>query len=118
MFLLGALRRRVRLTRSAALVTYRYAHQLVAVVQLADDLGARGVHDRVGHQLGHDQGGRVAGVLAKGPAGELGSGHTPGLGHGTRVRGQLEPKPALGNCLGARPGGRTGTDTVSGGVCS
>ena len=115
---LGPLWRGLRLAGSTALVPYRYPHQVVAVLQLADDLGARGVHDRVGHQLGHDQGGRVAGVLAQGPAGELVTGHAPGLGHCMRVRGQLEPEPALGDCLGARPGGRPGTDTVTGGVCS
>lgn len=112
MLLLRPLGQGARLTRGAALVTYGYPHQVVFVVQLADDPLTGGVHDRVGDQLGDDEGRRVAGVLAHRPAGQPGVGQTSGPGHGARVRGQLEAEPALGGQAGAGPGGGTETGSV------
>lgn len=117
--LIGPLRGRPWLTRSTALVTDGYPHQVVAVVQLADYVAARGVHDRVGDQLGDDQNRRVAGVLAHGPAGQPGPRQASRLGRGTWMCGQLEPEPALGSGP-TRDGSRSGTETEAacGGVCS
>jgi hypothetical protein len=108
----------VRPTRSAALVTYGYPYYVVAVVQLAHDARAGGVHDRVGDQLGDDEGRRVAGVLAHRPVGQPGTRQTSCLSDGSRVCGQLEAEPALGGRAGAEPCGGTETDPVFGGVCS
>ncbi|GDY73280.1 hypothetical protein SAV31267_027650 [Streptomyces avermitilis] len=118
MLLLGSLWRGMRLPRRTPLVAYGYAHELVTVVQLAHDVFARGVDDRVGDQLGDDQGGRVTGVLADLPAGQPSTRQTPGLGHGSRVCGQLEAEPALGGRVGAHPSGVAETGSVFGGVCS
>lgn len=118
MLLLGPLRRGVRLTRSASLVTYRYPHHVGGIVQLTEDAPPHGVHDRVGDQLGDDEGRRVAGVLAHRPAGQPGTCQTSRLSHGARVCGQLEAEPALGGRAGPEPCGGTETDLVFGGVCS
>jgi hypothetical protein len=117
-FLLGTLRRGVRLIRSASLVTYGYPHQVVPVVQLAHHTRARAVHDGVGDQLGDDEDRRVTGVVGHVPAGEPGARQVPGLSHGTRVCGQLEAEPALGGGARAHPCGGTQTGAVLGGVCS
>jgi hypothetical protein len=103
----------VGLTRRTPLVAYGYSHPVVAVVQFAHHLAARRVHDRVGDQLGDDQLRHVAGVLTDGPPRKPGAGKAPGLLWGTRMRGQLETKPALGSRIG-------GAETVlaPGGVCS
>lgn len=102
----------------AALVTHGYAHQLVVVVQLADYVAARGVHDGVGDQLGDDQSRRVAGVLADRPAREPGTRQATGLRGRARMGGQLEAEPALGRRTGAQRGCGPGTGAVRGGVCS
>ena len=117
--LIRPLRGRMRLAGSTALVTDGYPHQVVAIVQLADYVAARGVHDRVGDQLGDDEYRRVAGVLAHGPAGQPGPRQASRLGGGTRMCRQLEPEPALGSgpTWGGSRGG-TETEAACGGVCS
>lgn len=71
--------RGVGLARGAALVAHGYADQVVGVVQLAHYVSARRVHDRVGHQLGDDQGRGVTGVLAHCPAAQPGPCQASGL---------------------------------------
>jgi hypothetical protein len=108
----------VRLARSVPLVTYGDPDEVATVVQFADDAMAGRVHDGVGDQLGDDECGRVAGVLAERPAGQPGARHPPGESHRPRARGQFEAEPALHGCVGARPGRRGGTEVVGGGFSS
>jgi len=116
--LLGTLWRGVRLVRSASLVLYGDPYQVVPVVQLADDVLAGAVHDRIGDQLGDDEGRRVDGVLAHRPVGQSGARQPPGSGDGARMGGQLEAETALGVRDGAEPWGGAETGAVFGGVCS
>lgn len=109
---------RVGLARGAALVTHRYPHQVVAVVQLAHYVCARRVHDGVGDQLGDHQGRAVARVLAHRPAYQPGPRQASGLCGGTRMCGQLETEPALGSGPGGADSGGTEAGRACGGVCS
>jgi hypothetical protein len=109
----------MRLTRRTPLVAHGYAHQLGTVAQLTDDVLARGVHDRVGDQLGHDQSRRVAGVLAHRPAVQPSPGQASGMRGRTRMRGQFEAEPALGSGAPLGADSRGGAEAVGGsGVCS